>query len=290
MTLKNSGLSRFFLGSWLSIVCGLLPLELLAWTEVRDFNVGVLGTKVNMEAQGNTVLDNGQVLEGAMSARLTSTEGETGYGTWGGIITHPERLGKGDEVWFRVNVFFPAGFDYHSYGEGNRLKFLRFSTLSAAGNNEGYNDIYIDQKGSPVSFKYIKESGGSGWRDLADSGKLPEYGVWETYEFYVKFDNVSLDDGGMAVVRFWKNGKLLKQVTDQYTLNNNDSYSARTLLFTYWNGGAPKTQSMWVDDVILTSDQPAALDEYGNPYIGVRQGTYSMPAPSAPQRLSVTPN
>lgn len=97
---------------------------------------------------------------------------------------------------------------------------------------------------------------------------LPKFDTWESYEFYVKFHHKAKDDGGEAVVRFWKNGKLLKEVTDRKTLVNSSDYSQRTLLFTYWNGGAPKTQHMYVDNIVLTSQKPTNRDEKGNPYIG----------------------
>lgn len=257
---------------------------LQAWTERRDFNGGTLGEKVDLHAQGRTVYDNTHVLEGDMSAKLTAIEGETGYGNWGGYIAYPTPLQKGDEIWFRVNVYFPTGFDYRSYGEGNRLKFLRFDTLSASGSNQGYNDIYIDKIDSSVPFKYIKEAGLVGWRNIGDLSQLPKFDRWEAYEFYVYFDNIPKAQGGHAIVRFWKNGRLLREITDVNTLNEANSISTRALLFTYWNGGSPKTQSMWVDSIVLTSDTPDRKDELGNHYIG-------MPAinqrPLSPERIII---
>lgn len=81
----------------------------------------------------------------------------------------------------------------------------------------------------------------------------------------------------MATVRFWKNGKLIGEFLDRVTLVADDSYSDRFHIFTYWNGGAPQTQHMYIDDVVLTSDTPSGRDDYGNAYIGV--GVQIMPKP-----------
>ena len=264
----------------------LFSTQAYSWTKTFDFNEGNIGDKVSgMEAQGNTIYDSERVLEGTQAAKLTSTQGKTGYGSWGGVIPHDENLYKGDEIWFRVNTYFPSGFDYHATGEGLRLKFLRFHTLSAEGNNYGYNDIYIDREGSGRAFLYIYE-GEAVWKEVADDSYLPKFDVWETYEFYVKFDSKSKDDGGDAVIRFWKDGVLLKEITDRKTLKDDAAYSPRTLLFTYWNGGAPQTQSMWVDDIVLTTEQPASLDSEGNPYIG-KSSIDSESSPVAPPNFSV---
>jgi hypothetical protein len=166
----------------------------------------------------------------------------------------------------------PFGFNYNSTSEGAHLKFLRVHTSSASGSNQGYNDWYINPSNrvsgdNNGTHKFIFE-GEQRWSDFGTEADRPQFGVWEVYEMYLKFDNVSTDNGGQALVRVWKNGVLKGEFTNRRTLSNSDSYSDRTHIFTYWNGGAPKTQHMWLDDVVVTSDTPDAVDSHGNPYVG----------------------
>src|SRR5690625_7783165 len=84
----------------------------------------------------------------------------------------------------------------------------------------------------------------------------------------VTLDNVPASAGGMAKIRIWKNGRLLANISDRKTLGAADDYSDRALLFTYWNGGAPKDQHMYVDEITITTDIPDNVDEQGNPYLG----------------------
>jgi len=37
---------------------------------------------------------------------------------------------------------------------------------------------------------------------------------------------------------------------------------------TYWNNGAPQTQTSYVDDILITNETPNNTDEFGNPMIG----------------------
>jgi hypothetical protein len=253
-----------------------LPLAASAWTLDRNFNTGTLGQRVTSAdgfdyAAGDSVYDNTHVYTGPLAARLTAREGETGWGKWGGALEHPTPLRAGDEIWFRVRTYFPSGFDYYSYSEGGRLKFLRIHTVDGhTKENQGYNDIYIDEKGSSTPFRYICECEHK-WTPIGTQEYLPRFDRWETYEFYVKLHPVPVSQGGQAMIRFWKNGELMAEIRDRKTLKNMDSISQRTLLFTYWNGGAPKTQSMWVDDVVLTTRRPAAKDQYGNAFVGTGQ-------------------
>lgn len=244
-----------------------------AWKLDLNFNNGTIGTSVNsnpgslMEAGGNTLYTTEQSYEGGKAVEMNIAKGETAWGFWGGVINHPTQLKKGNEIWFRVRTYFPVGFNYDSYGEGGHLKFLRIHTQTPGGENEGSNDWYINPKGSDIAHKFIFE-GEQWWATISNRETAIVLGKWETYEFYVKFDNVPVSAGGTARIRAWKNGELLADITDRKTLTYANSVSDRTHLFTYWNGGAPQTQKMFVDDIVLTSDVPAGRDSKNNPYVG----------------------
>lgn len=248
-----------------------LAVPALAWTLSADFDSGQLGSQADQGgdglsgAGGNTIYTDEQAVSG-QAAKLTIEEGDTGYGRWGGELTFPEKAVSGDTIWYQVFTYFPQGFDHYSYGEGNRLKFLRIHTLSSSGNNRGYIDLYIDMKGSYNPFKWIYE-GGLVWRDIGTPEDMIVLGTWESYQMRVTLDDVAVDSGGKAEAYIWKNGELLRHITDQKTLTSDSDYSPRALLFTYWNGGAPKTQSMYVDNITITTDTPTGTDSFGNAMI-----------------------
>ncbi|MDB6063073.1 MAG: hypothetical protein JWM78_3176 [Verrucomicrobiaceae bacterium] len=259
-----------------------------AWRIDMNFNNGVLGKAAQgsggfSDAAGGTFFTDTNSYEGGKAVEMNITKGATAFGTWGGIINYPTVLKKGDQIWYRVRTFMPAGFNYNSTSEGNRLKFLRIHTLSASNSNEGYNDWYINPKGSAIADSYIFE-GEQVWDDFGAAKYAPVLGTWETYEFYVKFDNVPVSSGGTARVRVWKNGELLKDITNRKTLVSASSFSDRAHMFTYWNGGSPATQKLYVDDIVLTSDTPAAVDAKGNPFVGTgtKTTTTSTPAAASP--------
>ena len=107
-------------------------------------------------------------------------------------------------------------------------------------------------------------------------------GAWETYEMYIMFDSVAKSAGGQAEVRIWKNNTLLLDSTSMRTLVSTASYADYFYLFTYWNGNAPATTSLYVDDITITSDTPANRDSHGYPFIGGPQPKGGSPAPSPP--------
>lgn len=244
------------------------PLPAAAWTISADFDSGVLGTKADgggdgFDGAGGNSIYTDEVTVSGQAAKLTIEEGKTGYGIWGGEFIFPEKIGSGDTIWYQVYTYFPAGFDHYSYGEGNRLKFLRIQTKSADNQNHGYVDLYIDQKGSASPFKWIYE-GAARWKNVGNPEDLIVLDRWESYQMRVTLDDVPVDLGGKAEAFIWKNGRLLNHITDRQTLKTDTDFSNRALLFTYWNGGAPKTQSMYVDNITLTTDRPDMVDAQGN--------------------------
>jgi len=238
-----------------------------AWTIEANYEGQQIGEQCEKwDAKVPTVSDV-ESFSGSKSCRISINAGSTGWDGWGGIFNHPKKLIKGDEVWVRIRIFMPVGFDYKVTGSGNRLKFVRLHTRNTQNSNFGYIDwlmIHSDYSNKP--FGYIYE-GEAKWSMYGESVDYPEIGKWESYEFYVKFDDITANNGGQARVRTWKNGKLLANITDRITLKTADAYSEATYFFTWWNAGSPKTQEMYIDDLIVTTERPAMVDEFGNPSI-----------------------
>lgn len=154
---------------------------------------------------------------------------------------------------FQVMVKFPTGWDFTA--GGSHLKFLRIHTQTAALANIGYLDIYVNDSDRALWFIY---EGVLIWK-LATAGYELRYDEWETIEFRVVLDTVPYGSGGQARSTVWiqrgNNFVKIIDVTDQATMQNTTDLCDQFNLFTYWNGGAPKTQSMSVQRVIVETDQ-----------------------------------
>lgn len=247
------------------------------WTIEEDFEGYRSGESCSLFSASQSIATTNVASEGEKSCRLSIDQGSTGFGQWGGIVDTPD-LTSGDEIWIRLKMFVPNGFDYNSYGEGNHLKFLRIRTESASGQNQGYNDWYINREEVSVPHKFIFE-GEQIWREFGDQSDKIVRGTWEVYEMYVRLDDTPVSRGGTARVRTWKNGELLGDITDLKTLVNDSSIATSVYIFTYWNGSAPRTQSLYIDELTITSQDPGNRDVSGNPFIGMGATT---PAPKAP--------
>jgi hypothetical protein len=97
----------------------------------------------------------------------------------------------------------------------------------------------------------------------------PAPGIWETYELYQALDEVAGAEGGRSRTRFWKNGRLLLDSGAYATLKSRDHEVRFLEIVGYWNGGAPRTQVFWVDDIRVQNYAPARRDDFGNRYLGV---------------------
>lgn len=265
-------MSKQLISIFAAFLIATLSAHANAWTIHSSFDEGDIGEKADRGVDGfhgagglSTYSTTNRLKD--KSARIAIKEGSTGYGTWGGEFRFPEKAYKGETIWFLVHTYMPKGFDHYSYGEGNRLKFLRVQTFSESGSNHGYNDLYFDVKGSPNPFKWIYE-GAASWVNVGTENDSPQHGKWESYEMAVTLDTVPVSNGGQAKVRIWKNGVLIEEILDKKTLKAESDYSNRALLFTYWNGGAPKDQHMFVDEIVITNEQPSGEDAHGNPHIG----------------------
>lgn len=191
--------------------------------------------------------------------------GSSGSSDFGAYIYFPEPVREGGEVWYRVRTFMPTSFDYQS--PNFALKFMRVRTATG-GTGRGYLDTYINRSGGYFyQNEFYRNQANEDWheQDRADirNNETVQKGVWETTEVYIRFSS------GQGIYRVWKNGKLSYENTKWPTLATSSDVADLALLFTYWNGNAPKSQSMFVDDIIVTTDRPSNRDSHGNAFIGV---------------------
>lgn len=244
--------------------------QLYAWTRTADFEGGTVGDY----AIGSNALTGraGQATYANKfphtGTRALQAHVKAGKNAYGGRIAYPSVLREGDEVWYRAYWYYPAGFDFTTNAVG--LKTMRINTEDSSGNSSGYLSIYRSQNNGRVrphgevvtqdfnTWLYNNYPGGT-------TGQVIGTGVWHCFEMYVKFSSVP----GKGVYRIWQNGKLVFEDTVNKTLASSTSKSTFVLIGNYFNGGAPKDEDAYVDDIVITNQRPSQTDSHGNPMIGL---------------------
>lgn len=194
----------------------------------------------------------------------------------GGILNFSNfSLSKGDEIWYQFKLLLPVGSSYQS---DPHLKFIRFKTKKANGKHAGYLDLYLETDGDwKLIFEGNYNQGEYGWHFFTkNQAYKPQFGVWETYEIHVVFDDVSEDAGGKARVDFYKNNELVGSATNMQTLLIGGTVIG-IYNRTYWNGGVPQEQSwFWgesaaaIKSTLRDDSVHLAYDPYGRHFIGQR--------------------
>lgn len=223
-----------------------------------------------------------------------TTEGDFGFGL---ALTPGDAagIGEGKEVWVGVRIFIPSDFSFST--NTGLLKFLRLDYSQPDPNVGTYgrldwlatNGLYDGtDANAQVGWCYGNENHPlSQTETVKTGGPLLHRDQWNWVEVYTKVStNPAQSDS-----RLWVNGILTYEVTagrhvrsrtsagtyatatwseEVATLPGTDTTLLHLLLFTYWNGGAPRTQSCNVQDVIIhdVAADLAARDAFGNTMIG----------------------
>ncbi len=278
---------RFLLAFFIYI----LTFQSHAWVVERDFENPNIGELANGDdgfdfAHSKTVYSNEKAISGSRSAISTIRKGHAGFGDWGGELNFPSKLKEGQEFWYRVWVYYPAGFDLTcNCSEG--IKFMRTRTFAADGQTfEGSQDYYLSRGGpimaTGVNSKEFYENHPWPHEDIRKIGERITNGSWHAYEHYMKFSATP----GKGILRAWQDGKLIFEDKVTATLKTSKSVAGQATLWTYWNNKAPQTQSAYVDHIIITNERPSQKDAKGNSYIGTGNVTFAGP-PTAPPKPPV---
>ncbi len=246
-----------------------------AWTVESTFEDGVIGQEADNKsgattgaynAFSQTLFSNERSHSGKQSAKATIKTGDDGWGEWGLEYILPG-VPEGGEVWMRAWFYHGPEWSYHpdSGGKGMRLQGYQTST----GRSKYYFDTYVSRNGvglgnGPGSID------GSFKKNNSDAAIAngPALSGWECLEMYIKYHSVP----GKGVFRTWRNGNLWFEDKVTRTLPASDDKGATLgrifTVFTNASGGAQKTQSNFIDDVVITNERPNTLDASGNPYLG----------------------
>ena len=198
-----------------------------------------------------------------------------------GIFTYNlgSNLYEGDELWVRVYLYAPAGFDWYA---NPITKLLRVTVANSNGTGNGYHSISATRPGNygcsgTSAYGYMVT--GSEMNSAQSPPPIcqnkntstPVFltpGQWHHIELYIK---VSATNG---IIRAWHDG-ILKQEYLYPTIPAGGYIPAiRTTdwqdnhILGWWNGGASQDQYIYFDDLHATNDVPSAQDVEGNYMIG----------------------
>lgn len=211
--------------------------------------------------------------------RVVRQENQSNKKGFGGRIVNTS-LGKNKEIWVRWFEYFPGNFCFANSvngdngGTGGKMKWMRFQYPSnthritlkmdgtpgcAAPCNNCMTKMSIDSiVGEAMGWNNIK-------RRIGSAG-FPR-SQWNALQVYMYLDDVPASAGGKARIRVWINDVLLAEITDVPTLDGATSKLSSVWWGNYWNGGFPKDQHWYLDEVIITSSKPNTTDSGGRPYI-----------------------
>ena len=247
------------------IAAFVVPLNSYAWELSRNFNSARIGEKADHaidgfdEAGGHSFYSKTQVAEGNSAAILNVEKGITGWATWGGVIKFPSNLYAGDELWYQMYIYIPSSFRIKT--DQGSLKFIRFKGMYQGADGkpqgDGMVDIQIlDEGSSNNAFRMIKERAfEGGWKYF---GRAEDFQKdrWHKVSVHLTVGHVPVAEGGQSSVKIWLNDELVTDEKSMKTLAVKGAYLDYLYLFTYWNGGAPQDQYLWVDDIRIASTKP----------------------------------
>ncbi len=230
--------------------------EVFAWTRTATFESGTSGKRASgtsgFDYAGPPVtysVDTAAV--GSKSAKFVWNAGSDGSAQTGEI--EYASVGVGGELWARAYFYFKSPWSWTSRPV---VKIFRGAQITSGGRNVGYLSVFADSSGSILLSNEpgdVQTATGATWST----------DKWQCVEMYVKL-------GSPGIFRIWKDGVLVYEDTTHNTASGSQA-TTRALFGSYWNGGVPKNQTEYIDDVVITTDRPSQQDSHGNYMIGPRR-------------------
>lgn len=251
------------------LLIGYLAPNTLAWTVEMDCELdgtNQLPPPVSGVTWGSlTTLSTTNIFEGQKSCRFFIEKGTEGWPSsggaleWGSIFSLPQNVRVGQELWLRFAIYVSPTFPITT--NTGALKFIRLKTrVSDKTRNTGCLDFLMGDPRKviwdPVNKKDVSPPfivNFEGAPNLTPVGQRPKHdvrkGSWETYEIYVKVDNIPKRQGGGGLMKIWKNNQLVDTLDNQVIVADSTGYIDALFLFTYWNGNAPSDTYALIDNL-----------------------------------------
>ena len=271
------------------------------YENVSQFNLGY-----SPEGQISTVND--PTNSGFKVWRSDNIQGSEGYGNdgngnngrrWGTLPNYT--CAVGDELWTRVYVYHPPGFDFRTGSKQNsttKRKSMRMR--SHGGGNAQWVDMPYWTEPEPVynssSPDYLYNRIPGDWNMNRESANLPvvvgknstyafRTNQWDCVETYIRWglnDNDGLRCAWFNGVRMLdSNGNNAQGFVPGRTLWNSAGGTMEWQWIAWWNGGVRRTQHHYIASGVLAlrkanrsvDDTPSMdRDELGFPFIGTKFG------------------
>ena len=156
-------------------------------------------------------------------------------------------------------VFPDTGFSWSrtNTNQAPYIKFFRFHKRTSSGANNGYNSLMMQENKSPwISLENTTQP-----NVFQSSPRTTlENGSWQYLEAYFKMST----DPAVGNVKIWLDGSLILDNNVQ-TMDSNASQVDFSYLFSAWNGKPPQSQSLWIDDLYISTEARSTVFQGGTP-------------------------
>lgn len=245
-------------------------------SQVYNMEGGTVGQILSTDGSGTnhyclskTTFSTTNAHSGTKGAKATITAGDAADQTWGCWWNFGGNVYEGGEMWLSAWVLVPGSFSWAGWGG----KGLRLFEKQPGGSKTGQViNLYIGPNGYYPLVANFGEDSGSYWAWAVENGVAGSVlgpapaATWESIEIYVKV-STSITGG---TFRYWRNGVNEINCTDRCkTLSNSDNYYTGAAFLTFWgnDGYQGSEQSLFFDDVILTTTEPTTKDVNGLPCV-----------------------
>jgi len=253
--------------------------DAFAWTRSSNFDSGsagqnAIGTSGFDYAGRATTYSTDFSVSGTKSAKMLWTQGSEGFAEDHGEYSI-QTVPNGGNIWIRGYFYFPSGFDFTASPVS---KFIRLKLSTG-----GYVSLLFNANvpSTPNVGKLIvgNDSVAYNWQQDIQNSAIST-GSWHCVEMHLRLSTTA------PILRAWLDGNLVYNDTSNVQVLSGTNANL-IYIMTNWNGGVPKTQSEYMDDIVITTDTPSQVDSKGNSMIGPISGSPSA-APSSPTGLRVT--
>ena len=226
-----------------------------AWDITANFDSGTIGSSSQGQPDGFTqdaskcFYTTEQQSAGGQSVKCTVNKDGGFVGGWGGIMNHGA-INKNGTLYAEVDIYIPSSFILQIQNNSTpALKFMRFRAKSATGGHVGYIDVmFLDERDPRGAMNLSSEMWQQGdtapyWNPFLAKNKLTR-DTWHNIKVELKYG---------AYIKIWFDG-VLEMNNGSLRLIKNDTDQLKQLyFFTFWNGGSPADQYLYLDEIKLSS-------------------------------------
>jgi len=204
----------------------------------------------DVSANGMSVVT-GEAFEGTHSLRQTYSQGQVDAG-W---IIRVDTIGFPDHVFLRWYHKFEAGFQ----GFPPKMARIRYRLRSGDWSSPFAVHCWLETDGVlalDVQATNSTQANSVGWLPIARTAfsfaNAKNIGRWICFEMEMKLNTPGAADG---LYRLWADDSLIAERTGVDLRGSLTNKINEIMLDCYWNGGSPKAQSRYYDNVVISTQK-----------------------------------